>query len=563
MASIEEMQEAVRRGIELPPDKQELYDEAVKRGMIEDARPGMMDQAIGIGRAGLEGVKRGGVGLLNMGSDLAAMARDKAGGMMGIAPETMQAMQQAQSGLGIGVPSRTEAVKGRADQLLPNYEPRNRRERYAMAIGEQTPGLMMGPNNLAMRGAAAVGSGVGSEAAGEATKGSWLEPFARFGGAVLGGSLPDIVRRGITPFPINQSRQANIDVLNREGIPTSAGQRTGSKTLGYMETELGGGATARLAEQQDEALTAAAGRPAGINANRLDPAAFRQAYDNVDTTFTGLANRTVVPLDQPLQNDLLTAVTRYEAVTGNPATGANDVMNRIAKLSGQNGGALPGPSYQAIITEMRQMSEASSDPALIRTLREMRNALDDSIERGLPGNLVGDWRQARRQYANLMTLQDAMTGAGGKTSEGLVTPNKLRQAVDGNTTDRNYLSGNGDLAPLARASSNVMNPLADSGTAGRTRAQNVGVGVSSAVGAGLGYGSGAGPLGILGGMALGAATPLAMGRALMSRPMQEYLANQIANGRGMTAGGQMGRAALGTAPRIRELIVKLLEEGKQ
>lgn len=50
------IQEAVRRGLPLPAEKQVLYDEAVKRGLIEDARPGIVQQVDDRVRAVARGV---------------------------------------------------------------------------------------------------------------------------------------------------------------------------------------------------------------------------------------------------------------------------------------------------------------------------------------------------------------------------------------------------------------------------------------------------------------------------------------------------------------------------
>lgn len=94
-----------------------------------------------------------------------------------------------------------------------------------------------------------------------------------------------------------------------------------------------------------------------------------------------------------------------------------------------------------------------------------------------------------------------------------------------------------------------MKPLPNSGTAGRQRAQQLGAGLFSALGAAAGgqYGGG---LGALVGLIGGGAVPYAAGRALMSRPVQAYLANQLAPGRGAPLAQRGIIPLLGTLPQI-------------
>jgi hypothetical protein len=89
------------------------------------------------------------------------------------------------------------------------------------------------------------------------------------------------------------------------------------------------------------------------------------------------------------------------------------------------------------------------------------------------------------------------------------------------------------MTPLAQAASDIMRPLPSSGTAQRMFVQGV-PGLLGAAG-GAAYGGGDPYSAATGGALLGLAGPWAAGRAIMSPPMQRYLANQALTGRGRQA----------------------------
>ena len=113
---------------------------------------------------------------------------------------------------------------------------------------------------------------------------------------------------------------------------------------------------------------------------------------------------------------------------------------------------------------------------------------------------------------------NAAGGAGENAAKGLISPAQLRNAVK-TANKRAYVRGQNDLGNLARAGEAVMKPLPQSGTAPRQAAMNA-LNVLSAIGGN----AAAGPAGAL--AAVGA--PAMLGRAVMSEPVQGYLANQLA-----------------------------------
>lgn len=153
----------------------------------------------------------------------------------------------------------------------------------------------------------------------------------------------------------------------------------------------------------------------------------------------------------------------------------------------------------------------------------MRDALDNAMRRSISPADREAWDTARREYGAQKVIEKTASRAGEATAEGQLVPANLRNTVSIENRGA-YARGEGDFADLARAGAGVMGSMPQSGTAPRAAvhmiASLLGGGLGTAGGLGIGSGLGA---------ALGAtAGPAIAGRALMSRPVQGYLGNQVA-----------------------------------
>lgn len=534
-------------------------DDVIEKAMANEYGGGtpstFSDMAKGFGT----GIVQGAIGVASMPQDLGNWLGDKVGygidRLMGKTPEEAQATSDKAKALkdqslftppsGAGITSAIEGVTG------PMYQAKTVPGQFAQTTGQFVPGMLMGPGSWGQRIVNGVSAALGSETAGQATKGSWVEPYARLGGALLGGIAPNVSRRAVTPFPVNQERQRLLGIMDQEGVNLTAGQRTGSDNLGYMESELGGGATRRMMEQQGEQFTAAALRRAGIDAPRATPEVINQAFNRIGNEFDTLAARNVLPPDPTIATDVANAVTDYAALV--PATAqpnavrqyANDLLN-----AAQNG--MTGAQYQSFRSRLTTLARNSSDPQLSQLYRSFAEALDDGMERNLATNGspdLGAWQDVRNQYRNMLVIEQAATASGKNTAEGLIQPSQLRNATVQRQGRRNYARGQGDFADLARAGEATMKPLPNSGTTGRMMARAAGATVPTILGTVLGGASGLPGGQIIGGL-LGSAVPFLEGRVLMSRPVQTYLGNQMLLGRGLPVAGQTVIPLLGTIPQI-------------
>lgn len=355
-------------------------------------------------------------------------------------------------------------------------------------------------------------------------------------GAVAPGRMAAMGRRLVTPFDTSPERAAMADTLQQNGVDLTAGQRTGNNSLRYAESELGGGTAQAMTDRQQEQFTRAALSRAGISADRATPEVMQKAFNDIGGQFDQLAaNNNIIP-DKQLGADLRSTLADYQNVAGadeKPIIGnsINDIV--AAAQTGQ----ITGAQYKSIRSRLGRAMQDSNNPELKGAIRNLQSALDGGMERSVAQTnpqALGDWQQARRDYANLMTLTEAAAGPGENTAVGLISPSKLRSVV-ANRNARSYVQGQGDFADLARSGEAVMKPLPNSASAARIAARTFFATPAAIGGALLGQHAG-GDMGAIMGGAAAAAIPHLAGKAMLSPLGRKYLSNQLLSGGGMPSG---------------------------
>jgi len=452
-----------------------------------------------IGMAGLPGTIEQ---LGRMGINYGAQALGKEGNV--VSPETALPT-------GSDLQKRVEGYTGKF------YEPKTTAGEYARTLGEFAPGALF-PGGVAQKVLGnVVGPALASETAGQLTKGTELEPWARVGGALVGGGIGNIPSRAYTPVPTDPTRARMVQMLRNEGVDAlTAGEVTGSKPLRYLEQHasdipLSGGRARAQADRAAEQFTQATLRRAGINAPRATQDVIDTAFTTQGQTFDNLANNATLVLNRTDRRRMANAIQGYAGITppSQRAPILQAFFDDVDRLIGQQASGQLYQRYRSIFEQAaRQVQQR--DPALAHAFRGLRNVLDDAVERGLPANLRGQWQQARREYRNLLVVERASSAAGENAALGLISPAQLAAATKAIHGTRNFARGRGDYAELARAGQAVMSPLPNSGTPARLAAQSIGAGVG-----GL-FGGTPGALLAPIGSALAA-------RAFTSAPVQRYL----------------------------------------
>jgi hypothetical protein len=152
------------------------------------------------------GLNRGADALIGLPGDIWHGARYLANKALGYSDPINDILPTSES-----LRARREAFAG------PDYEPETTAGKYAQTIGEFVPGAALAPEEGLGKAVAkyAVVPGAASEAAGQATEGTPLEPYARVASAVAGGLAPaaaERARQGAKAFlePFTEGGRQNI-----------------------------------------------------------------------------------------------------------------------------------------------------------------------------------------------------------------------------------------------------------------------------------------------------------------------------------------------------------------
>ena len=159
------------------------------------------------------------------------------------------------------IPTSASLTKNVEDVTGPLYKPQTTAGHYAETVGEFLPAAAAGPGGLVRKAImqAAV-PGIASEAAGQATQGTPVEPYARAAAGIAGGlggalmsrpaSTTQAIRRqlpeGVTQATVDDARQLMQNAANRgvtltwpEALSQSAGRPVLSDTQRILESAPG------------------------------------------------------------------------------------------------------------------------------------------------------------------------------------------------------------------------------------------------------------------------------------------------------------------------------------
>ena len=396
--------------------------------------------------------------------------------------------------------------------------------------------LQAAPVQQAVTGAT---GGVGAQLAQEAV-GEDASPTAKAAAGVLGGVAGAVApsaavgaaRRVATPLPsrLTAEERRLMQVAEREGVEVPIGAATGSGTMKRVETSLAQlPGSSGLAQQQQqrmrEQFNAAAMRRAGEVATDVRPETIDRAFNRIGQQFDDLVAQTPqVRLDRDFFRALddieSQYVRRMDVNIRPPVTSYIDEFNLVR---GAPNAAIPGDAYQNISSNLKRMARSNTNPEARLALNEMADALDDAVERQLSPQLRRDWQQTRREYRNLLAIdQAASTGTAADRQTGNLPLGAFQQAVRAQDR-RGFGRGRGELNDLARLAGFISDKIPDSGTASRTNIANLLTLSAPAATTGGMVGSMAGPVA---GLAAAAATPYAVQRAIQSDLGRRYLMNQ-------------------------------------
>jgi hypothetical protein len=473
-----------------------------------------------------------------------------------IAADRAKANAGSIKGAILSLPSPQDVQSAIESKTGPIYQPKYLPGQYAAAVTSALTTAPLGPGTLPAKVLNAVGSGLGSEALGQYFKGYGIEPVMRVLGGIGGGLLG---AKGLTPAAAaSPEHAASVAVLDKAGIPLSAGDRTGSRLIRTIESSaadmpFSAGAAQDAAKAQGKAinqyfteqpfdpakLTAPSSTLPALPAGATLPAqnVMAKGAETLADEYNRIHNANALDSTLPLpaggtvgsrlQNNLLGHESTYYnqgLPTGKSpalANARNDIIDAL--VAGQ--GKVSGAKYQGMRSDLGDIERSAysgqtPDTALGAAAKGMKQSLDEAYAASLPPGEAAALATNNRRYA-LMKQLTAAVNAGGE----YMSPAQIAGAMRSGRAVP-YSQGAGQMDEVARAAQDVLKPLPNSMTAARTGWQNlfnVAPWLLSAGAAGAAHQGGLGLPAIIG----GAVAPHLLGSAIVSRPGQAWLGNTI------------------------------------
>lgn len=498
-----------------PMNAAAMADMQPKTGVIEDV----------VKSAGA-GLARGAAGILDLPSTFADLGIRGAELVTGKqAPSWLTSQNIVPTGgvsRGQGASDLASSMTGGATE----YKGQTMPGQFAGTVGEFLPGAIAGPGNMA-RNALMYGvlPGVASEAAGQATEGTAMEPWARalaaIGAPLAAGAVNKGVRAVLSPYGgADPERLKLAKVLDDFGVPITAGQRTGAEGLRRAEGATGRGQ--EIMAQQADDFTKAALKTVGTDATRATPEVLASTAKRIGQVFDDVLQGVDVTPDAQAVTEFSSAMATYRQLA--PKATSVPLLENINKelvRSFRGGAPIPAKTlatWRSSLSQLTTSADTATREAALSALEAVDNSLASTLTAAGRTDDLARLAEARGQWRNYLAIQKAASRAGEERALGVISPSALRNelALQGRTA---YATGRrGEIGDLARAGEAVMKPLPTVAAGGVRNVPGVSALLSGAAGSAIG-----GPAGAVAGML----APSVYNAARMTAPMQAYLANQL------------------------------------
>jgi len=250
------------------------------------------------------------------------------------------------------------------------------------------------------------GGALAGDLAGRAVP-DWLAPGAELAGNVAGSV---VTSHAVTPVRTvtTAERGRLVEMLDAEGVPLTAGERTGSKPLIKTEQVLGqtpgsAGGVASDVAQQRAAVNRAVAQRAGLNSDTLTSDVLNTHMDGLGNQIGQLAANNNMQLDPPFLQQLgqVRQNLRYMKTEAAQEIGARlDQLRDMITVNPATGNpVLAGPHYQNLMSDLREAITGSQGTAQ-GSMIQLRDMLRQQMEASMNPADAARWRELNRQYAN-------------------------------------------------------------------------------------------------------------------------------------------------------------------
>lgn len=331
--------------------------------------------------------------------------------------------------------------------------------------------LVGGASNALLSGADTLARGGSAQQAGE---------NALIGGAI-GAAIPGAFGAGgkvvnaLIGKTSPETAQLAKTAIDQYGIPITPAQMSESPMIRFAESVVNKmpftGGTASIAEQQ-AAFNKAVASTIGETADKITPDVMAAAKDRLGKVFDSVATNTPrIAADPTFDSNMLSVMTDAQQVlTPDEFKPLLNQFDNIMSKFQQGGNAITGEVYQALTRKGAplELLSKSANPNMRAYASQIRNVLDDALERSASPDVIAQLRQARSQWKAMKTIEDLVE----KSPTGDISPALLMNAARSSYSDIAY-GGGGTLADLGRIGQKFIKPMQSSGTAERLAVMNM------------------------------------------------------------------------------------------
>ncbi|QKC81527.1 hypothetical protein [Mesorhizobium sp. NZP2077] len=369
-----------------------------------------------------------------------------------------------------------------------------------------------------------------------------------FGGAMpiagkaIGAGVNKLIGGGSVPQRVAQLAQL---AKNKFGIDIGPGQLSTNPTIKFLDSVVNrlpfsGGTAAK--EAQQTAFNSAVANSFGETAKAVTPEVIDAAKSRIGSVFDSVATRTpTIKADGQLQTDILKIYNEaQQTLQPSEVTPLRNQLLALVKQYKDGGNAIDGKTYQAITRKGAPLDRLinSADPNVSYSASQIREAIDGTLERSAPADVLSDLRTARSQWKALKTVEPLAT----KSTTGDISPALLMTQAAKSYGNAAYGKG-ADLVDLGRIGQQFLKEAPSSGTAERSMLLNNPL-LSGAGAWGLATNPAAIPYAIGGAVASGIAS-----RGLGTVLRSPYLGNKMVQNALGTGAPDLGNYLLRSVPQ--------------
>ena len=291
-------------------------------------------------------------------------------------------------------------------------------------------------------------------------------------GAGTGETVGNAIGKAVQPFVPSKDKviQALVGKAQEMGIPLSAADVTGNKTLQYLSSALDVMPTSSSMQQakrdeQRRAWEKAVFAKGNEFADRPTEEALGAMKQRIQGIYNDVSSRNELIVDPQFKSDL--ADVKANLMSKIPTDQVSMVKSYLKDFDkAPEGSFISGETYQSLRSNLDKKAQAykTKDPDTYQALSSIRTAADNAMSRNLTPDDAALWKQANNDWMVMKNIQGAT-----EPTERFINPNTFaRNLAKRDENAMIYGSGNQDMSNLAKVGKQfISDKTRDSGTAQR------------------------------------------------------------------------------------------------